>query len=102
MGEASLIVDCLDNFAARLALNSVTIANGLPMIHAGVQEFGGQITFLHPPASACLACMVREVSTPRTLPILDSTAGLLGCLEALEALKNLTGTGRLLQGRVLF
>jgi molybdopterin-synthase adenylyltransferase len=102
VGGASLIVDCLDNFPARLALNSLAVARGLPLIHAGVSGFCGQITFLHPPETACLACMVREIPSQGINPILGPTAGLLGCLEALEALKFLTGTGPLLRGRLLF
>jgi adenylyltransferase/sulfurtransferase len=45
---------------------------------------------------------VAEAPPPETVPILGATAGALGCLEALEALKYLTGTGELLEGRLLF
>jgi len=102
VGESTLIVDCLDNFATRLVLNAHAVARGLPLIHAGVTGYCGQITFLHPPATACLACLVPEAPPPATFPILGPTAGLLGSLEALEALKFLTGDGPLLTGRLLF
>lgn len=102
VGEADLIVDCLDNFQTRLALNALAVARGLPLIHAGVSGFCGQITFLHPPATACLACLVPQAPPQETVPIVGPTAGLLGCLEALEALKFLTGAGPLLSGRLLF
>ena len=61
-----------------------------------------QIAFIHPPETACLACLVAEGPPPEIFPILGATAGVLGCLEAMEALKYLTGTGELLEGRLLF
>jgi adenylyltransferase/sulfurtransferase len=102
VGDAGLIVDCLDNFPTRLVLNAFAVRRGLPMIHAGVTGYCGQITFLHPPATACLACIVPESPPQELFPILGATAGLLGCLQALEALKYLTVGGPLLVGRLLF
>jgi adenylyltransferase/sulfurtransferase len=102
VGDAGLILDCLDNFPTRQVLNALAVRRGLPMIHAGVTGYCGQITFLHPPATACLACIVPESPPPEVFPILGATAGLLGSLEALEALKYLAGGGPLLVGRLLF
>jgi len=102
VGGAELILDCLDNFPTRQLLNAFAVRRSLPMIHAGVTGYCGQITFLHPPATACLACIVPEAPPAAVFPILGATAGLLGCLEALEALKYLVGDGSLLTGRLLF
>jgi molybdopterin/thiamine biosynthesis adenylyltransferase len=102
VGDAQLIVDCLDNFPTRQVLNAHAVRRALPMIHAGVTGYCGQITFLHPPATACLACIVPESPPTSVFPILGATAGLLGCLQALEALKYLSGGGPLLTGRLLF
>jgi len=102
VGEAGLILDCLDNFPTRQVLNAFAVRRSLPMIHAGVTGYCGQITFLHPPATACLACIVPQSPPQEVFPILGATAGLLGCLEALEALKYLAGGGPLLAGRLLF
>jgi adenylyltransferase/sulfurtransferase len=102
VGEAELILDCLDNFPTRQVLNAYAVRRSLPMVHAGVTGYCGQITFLHPPATACLACIVPESPPQEVFPILGATAGLLGCLQALEALKYLTGGGPLLVGRMLF
>jgi molybdopterin/thiamine biosynthesis adenylyltransferase len=102
IGEARLVIDCLDNFQTRYILNDHAVKTGLPLVHAGVNGFCGQITFIHPPKTACLACLVAEAPPPETFPILGATAGAVGCLEALEALKYLTGTGQLLEGRLLF
>jgi molybdopterin/thiamine biosynthesis adenylyltransferase len=102
VGESGLMIDCLDNFQTRYFLNHHAVKAGLPLVHAGVNGFCGQITFIHPPQTACLACLVAEAPPPETFPILGAAAGAVGCLEALEALKYLTGTGRLLKGRLLF
>jgi molybdopterin/thiamine biosynthesis adenylyltransferase len=102
VGDAGLLVDCLDNFETRLVLNSFAVRRSLPLIHAGVTGYCGQITFLHPPGTACLACLVPQAPPRETFPILGATAGMLGCLEALEALKYLAAQGALLSGRLLF
>jgi len=102
IGEARLVVDCLDNFRTRYILNDHAVKTGLPLVHAGVNGFCGQIAFIHPPQTACLACLVAEAPPPDIFPILGATAGAVGCMEALEALKYLTGTGELLEGRLLF
>lgn len=102
VGEARLMVDCLDNFQTRYILNEYAVKTGLPLVHAGVSGLCGQIAFIHPPETACLACLVPEGPPSEIFPILGATAGVLGCLEAMEALKYLTGTGELLEGRLLF
>jgi adenylyltransferase/sulfurtransferase len=102
VGDARLMVDCLDNFQTRYTLNEYAVKTGLPLIHAGVNGLCGQIAFIHPPETACLACLVPEGPPSEIFPILGATAGVLGCLEAMEALKYLTGTGELLKGRLLF
>ena len=102
IGDSCLMIDCLDNFQTRYILNDRAVKIGLPLVHAGVNGFYGQIAFVHPPHTGCLACLVAEPPPPETFPILGATAGALGCLEALEALKYLTGTGELLKGRLLF
>jgi adenylyltransferase/sulfurtransferase len=102
IGEARLMVDCLDNFQTRYILNDHAVKTDLPLVHAGVNGFCGQIAFIHPPQTACLACLVAEAPPSETFPILGATAGAVGCLEALETLKYLTGTGELLKGRLLF
>jgi molybdopterin/thiamine biosynthesis adenylyltransferase len=102
VGEATLLIDCLDNFQTRLLLNAFCVRRSLPLIHAGVTGYCGQISFLHPPDTPCLACLVPQAPPQEIFPILGSTAGLLGSLQAMEALKYLAGQGSLLEGRMLF
>jgi len=101
IGTVDLIVDCLDNFETRQILNKYAVKTSTPMIHAGVYGMRGQITFIKPPETPCLWCM-HTGTLPKTLfPIVGATAGVIGCLEALEAIKYLSGVGTNLMGRML-
>lgn len=101
VGRADLIIDCLDNHETRHFLNHVSVKRGMPMVHAGVSDFHGQITFLHPPKTPCLACFYPLESERREIPVVGCTPAVLGSLEAMEALKYLTGIGETLKGRLL-
>ncbi len=101
VGEAKIIIDCLDNFPARCILNEYAVGMRLPLIHAGVYGFSGQATFIHSPETPCLKCIFPETPQPAALPVVGTAAGILGCVEAQEALKYLIGKGRLLKNRLL-
>ena len=98
---ADVILDCLDNLETRLALNGCSIATGIPMVYAAVSELTGHISFLHPPATPCLECFAPHTPPPVEPAIPGFTAGLVGALEAMEAVKFLTGIGDTLAGRLL-
>ena len=72
------------------------------MIHAGVSEFQGQLAFFHPPKTACLSCFYPFTPKKETVPIVGATAGVIGSLQALEAIKYLTGIGEPLMNKLLF
>jgi len=103
---ADVLLDCLDSVTSRLALNQYSVIARLPLVHAGVRSLGGQLTFLNPPSTPCLACFMREPdsgSLPSGIPpILGAVAGALGCLQALETLKYLTGIGERAENRLIF
>jgi len=101
VGNADLIIDCLDNFETRQLLNSYAVKNRIPMVHAGVYGMRGQLTFIQSPETPCLWC-IHSGTIPKVLfPIVGATAGVIGCLEALEAIKYLSGVGTNLKGRLL-
>jgi len=96
---SEIIVDCLDNFETRYILNEYAVSKRLPFVHAGVEGLAGQVTFIHPPETPCLKCIVpRTPVSQKVFPIIGTTAGILGCLEANEVLKYLTGIGFNLKG----
>ncbi len=101
-GKADLAIDCLDNYATRYVLNSFCLHRGIPLVHGAIWGFMGQVTFLHPPETPCLRCIVPEPPAEATFPVLGATAGVTGCLQALEAIKFLAGMGTNLKGTLLY
>jgi molybdopterin/thiamine biosynthesis adenylyltransferase len=101
VGDAQLILDCLDNFPARYALNLCAIRKGIPMVYGAIWGLEGHITLLCPPATPCLRCIIPEAPGDETVPVLGAVSCTVGSLQALEAIKFLTNTGGLLMGRML-
>lgn len=100
---ADLIIDCLDDFVPRYVLNDYCVKERKPFIHAGIESFHGQMTTIVPGETPCLRCIFPSVP-PREgeVPILGATAGVFGALEAVEAVKLITGAGEPLRSRLLF
>jgi adenylyltransferase/sulfurtransferase len=81
--DCDIVVDCLDNPTARLVLNRFCVDRFTPLVHAGVQEFYGQVMLIDPPKTSCLACFLSEdTREEEPIPISGATAGVLGCMEA--------------------
>ncbi len=101
IGTSDIIVDCLDNFETRHVLNKISVEKRIPLVHAGVEGFRGQITFLHPPETPCLACFIPREVKKEKFPILGATPGVIGALQAMEVMKYLAGMGETLKNRLL-
>ena len=91
VADSQIMIDCLDNFATRYILNEYAVETGLPFIHAGVYGMSGQMTFIHPPQTPCLSCIFPQSPPSEIFPGVGATPGVIGSLEALEALKYLLG-----------
>lgn len=96
-----LILDGTDNFATRYILNRAGIDEKIPFIHGAVNGFYGQVTTIIPGVTPCLRCIVPNPPTWEKKLIIGVTCGVIGCIEATEAIKYLTGTGDLLKNRLL-
>jgi adenylyltransferase/sulfurtransferase len=92
-GKADILIDCLDNFEARLVLNDFCIKTGKALVYASIDGWSGQLTFLHPPHTPCLYCLFQGSSFHATIPALGATAGIIGSLQSLEVIKYLTHSG---------
>lgn len=98
-----LVVDGLDNLEARFVVNQEVFNRGIPYIYGGVEGLSGMITTLIPGETPCLSCVVRRAPGERgSIPVLGPVAGLVASMEALEAIKLLSGLGELLKGRLLY
>ncbi|HEY9766806.1 MAG TPA: HesA/MoeB/ThiF family protein [Chroococcales cyanobacterium] len=104
MGDFDLVLDCTDSFESRFLLNRLCLAAERPLIHGAVTRFMGQAsTFL--PGGPCYRCLLPQL--PKNFPspalsgVLGATAGLIGSIQAMEAVKWLLKEGELLSGRLL-
>jgi molybdopterin/thiamine biosynthesis adenylyltransferase len=101
VGQPDVVVDCLDNVETRYTLNSYCIKKGIPLVHGAVWGMLGQATFVQPPQTPCLRCLYPEVPPKEIFPVLGATPGVIGCIQATEVLKYLTGVGTTLKGTLL-
>ena len=96
-----LIMDAVDNYQTRYLLNRAALERGIPFIHGGVYGMEGMATTIVPGQTACLKCIFPEPPPPVTIPVLGVIPGVVGCLQATEAVKYITGIGELLTNRLL-
>jgi len=96
-----VIVDGLDNFPTRYLVNEAIQGQGLPFVYGGVLGFMGMVTVIQPGQGPCLYCLFPQAPPPQKFPVLGTTPGIIGLLEANEAIKYLVGLGKLLIGRLL-
>lgn len=98
-----LIIDASDGFSAKYAVSDGAVHAGTPFVHGGVEGMMGQVGLLGLPGGPCLRCVFPEVPSdpdePR--PILGAAAGVLGTLQATEAIKHLAGMGEAVGNRLL-
>ncbi len=101
VGDADLIVDAMDNFPTRYLLNREALRSGIPLLHGAVRGFDGQATTIVPGRTACLECLFPEAPPAEVFPIVGTTPGIIGVIQANEAIKYLLGRGDLLLDRLL-
>jgi molybdopterin/thiamine biosynthesis adenylyltransferase/rhodanese-related sulfurtransferase len=102
-----VILDGTDTFETRYILNDAAVAAGIPVVHASVFRFEGQLTTFIPYEGPCYRCLYPTPPPPELAPgcsvagVLGVVPGILGLLQANEALKVLLGIGQTLAGRLL-
>jgi adenylyltransferase/sulfurtransferase len=104
---ADVVVDCSDTFATRYVVNDACCALGVPLVEAGVLGLDGLVMSISPGESACYRCAVPVEPDPDSVPscreagVLGPVAGIVGSIQALDALKLLTGAAPPLLDRIL-
>jgi adenylyltransferase/sulfurtransferase len=101
VGDADIIVDCMDNFPTRYDLNECAIRKGIPLVHASVWGMEGRLTFIRSPETPCLRCIFPDSPPREVFPVVGAVPGMIGCLQAVETLKYVTGVGQCMKGRLL-
>ena len=102
-----VIVDGADNFPTRYLVNDASVWHGIPVVHGSIYRFEGQVTVFNPREGPCYRCLFPTPPPPELAPscaeggVLGVLPGIVGSLQANEALKLLLGIGETLQGRLL-
>jgi molybdopterin/thiamine biosynthesis adenylyltransferase len=107
VADADVVIDCCDNFATRHAVNRACVHHAVPLVSGAVIRLDGQLTTYdtRDAASPCYACLFPPDQAPEevrcaTLGVLAPLVGVIGTLQATEAVKLLAGVGRSLAGRL--
>lgn len=107
--NADVILDCTDNLATRIAVSRAAHDAGKPLVFASAVRFSGQLTVFDPsvPESPCFECIFEEDDPGNDVKaaavgVFSSVTGIVGTLQATEALKIAAGIGSTLCGRMLF
>jgi molybdopterin/thiamine biosynthesis adenylyltransferase/rhodanese-related sulfurtransferase len=102
-----VIVDGADNFPTRYLVNDASIWHGIPVVHGSIYRFEGQVTVFRPHEGPCYRCLFPTPPPPELAPscaeggVLGVLPGVIGSLQASEALKLALGIGEPLIGRLL-
>ncbi|MCL7464453.1 HesA/MoeB/ThiF family protein [Phaeovulum sp. NW3] len=106
--EYDLILDGTDNFATRYMVNAAAVAAGKPLIAGAIAQWEGQLSVYDPARGApCFACVFPEAPAPGLAPscaeagVVGALPGVVGAMMATEAIKEITGAGQGLRGRLL-
>ncbi len=100
------VIDCTDRFETKFLINDACVISKKPYCHAGVVRFEGQAMTYVPDKGPCLRCLLGGVPSPEDTVtcaeagVLGAVTGIIGSVQALEAIKYILGAGELLTGRV--
>ena len=107
LGGYELTIDGSDNFPTRYLVNDASVLLGKPYIYGSIFRFDGQVSVFAAPGGPCYRCLFAEPPPPDLVPncaeagVLGVLPGLVGSLQALEAIKWILGEGESLVGRLL-
>ncbi len=105
--DYDFVIDGTDNFASKFLVADACHFAGKPYSHAGILRFDGQLITVHPGVSACYRCIFNAPPPPGAVPscsqagVLGVVAGVIGTLQATEAIKFLLDQGELLTDKIL-
>jgi molybdopterin/thiamine biosynthesis adenylyltransferase len=108
LGQYDVVVDGSDNFPVRYLVNDATQMLGKPLVYGSIYQFDGQASVFMPgPQTPCYRCLFPEPPPPGTVPscaeggVFGVLPGIIGSIQAVEAIKIITSVGQPLVGRLL-
>ncbi len=102
-----VVIDCTDNYKARYIINDACILSGIPLVYAAIYQYEGQVSIFGHNGGPCLRCIYPEPPAPGLVPscaeggTISPLSGIVGSIQANEALKLIIGIGEHLNGRLL-
>ncbi len=107
LSQYDLVVDGADNFPSRYLLNDASLKTGTPVVHGSIFRFEGQVTVFKPHDGPCYRCFIPEPPPAEMAPscaeagVLGVLPGIIGSIQALEAIKLILDLGDSLSGRLM-
>jgi len=107
LGGWDVVIDGSDNFPTRYLVNDACVLLGIPYVYGAVFRFDGQVSLFATPGGPCYRCLFRDPPPPELVPSCDEAGvlgvvpGVIGTLQALEAVKLLVRAGEPLAGRLV-
>jgi len=105
--DFDIVVNGCDNFPTRYLINDACVMAKKPLVDGSIFQFEGQVTVFYPDRGPCYRCLFPEPPPPGAAPscaeagVLGVLPGLVGCMQALEAMKLILGAGKSLIGRMM-
>lgn len=108
LANATVVLDCTDNFTTRHLINAACVKHKVPLVSGAAIRFDGQLTVINPNATdkPCYACLFppdqhfNEVQCS-TMGVFSPLVGIIGTMQAAQALQVIVGTGKTLTGKLL-
>jgi molybdopterin/thiamine biosynthesis adenylyltransferase len=107
IADYDFVIDGTDNFAAKFLINDACVMAGKPYSHGGILQFVGQTITVLPGQTTCFRCVFPQPPPKDAIPtcsqagVIGVLPGVIGTIQATEAVKFLLGKGKLLAGRIL-
>ena len=107
IGDFSIVVDATDNFETRYLVNSVCVEKEIPFIYGAIFQFSGQMSVFDAKKGPCFQCVFNQLPIPevsssnRGIGVIGALPGVIGALQAVEAIKMITEIGSSMISRLL-